>query len=137
MAGSCYALASEDDLQITFIAYCRAHRDERRMALHIPNEAKRTKLGHIIAVRKGLLPGASDNFIPAARGGWNGLWLELKAKGRKPTADQLAFGRDMEACGYRFRWADNIDTAMALTDAYMAGRDPRPQWVHYSAPAKT
>lgn len=130
-------IPSEDDTQQAFIAYCRVQRDERRMALHIPNEGKRSQLGHIMAVKKGLLPGASDNFIPAPRAGWHGLWLELKRKGQKPTADQLAFGRDMEACGYRFHWADTLDRAITLTDAYMAGRDPRPNWVHYSAPVKT
>lgn len=130
------ATASEDDVQISFIDYCRRQRDERKMALHIPNEAKRSEFGHKQMVRKGLIPGAADNFIPAARGGWNGLWLELKRKGGKPTAAQFAFGRDMEACGYAWGWADSIDKAMAITERYMAGRMLRPNWVHYSAPSQ-
>lgn len=130
------AVASEDDVQIAFIDYCRHQRDERQMTLHIPNEGKRSKLGHIIAVRKGLIPGASDNLIPAARGGWNGLFLELKAHGKSPTPEQLAFGRDIEACGYAFAWANTIDRAITVTERYMAGRMIRPNWVHYAATAK-
>lgn len=123
-------------MQISFIAWCRLFRDERQMAFHIPNEGKRTPLGHIVAVRKGLLPGVSDNLIPAARGGWNGLFVELKRKGAKLTTDQAAFGRSIEACGYRFAWADSIDKAQALVTRYMDGKDARPNWVHYAAPAQ-
>lgn len=130
------AVASEDDVQIAFIDYCRRQRDERKMAFHIPNEAKRSEFGHARMVRKGLFPGAADNFIPAARGGWHGLFLELKAHGKEPTAAQRAFGRDIEACGYAFAWANTIDRAMAVTERYMAGKMLRPNWVHYSAPAK-
>lgn len=128
--------ASEDDVQIAFIDYCRRQRDERRLTLHIPNEAKRSEFGHARMVRKGLIPGAADNFIPAARGGWNGLWLELKAKGKKPTRAQIAFGVDMNAAGYAWAWADSIDLAMSITERYMAGRLLRPNWVHYEAPAQ-
>ena len=129
-------LPSEDAVQIAFIAWCRLHRDERQFAFHIPNEGRRSQLGHVIAKRKGLVKGASDNFIPAARGGWNGLVLELKADGKHPTIEQQAFGADMERCGYAFRSADSIDAAMATTQQYMAGQLIRPNWVHYAAAAK-
>jgi len=130
------AVPSEDDVQIAVIDWCRLHHDERRMTLHIPNEGKRSKLGHIKQVRKGLIPGAADLFIPGARAGWHGLYLELKSLGKTPTPDQQQFGKDMNACGYAWAWADGVDKAIAIIERYMAGQQPRPNWVHYEAPAK-
>lgn len=114
--------ASEDDVQRAFKQYCERQRDERKASFHIPNEGKRTKLGHINAVAKGLVPGASDNFIPAVRGNWHGLFLELKAKGKRPTSDQWDFGMTMQACGFAFAWADGIDMAIRVVEQYMAGK---------------
>lgn len=116
------------------VAWCRLHPDERRMALHIPNEAKRSLVGHVIQKRKGVIKGAADLLIPAARGGWHGLWLELKRADEKPTEHQLAFGQSMTTCGYAWAWADTVDKAIAIISQYMASAMPRPNWAHYEAP---
>lgn len=65
------------------------------------------------------MPGSADLFVPAARGGKHGLWLELKRRGEKPTLDQLAFLDRMAAHGYSTSWADNVDDAIACITEYM------------------
>lgn len=113
---------SETDIQIAYIDWCRAQSDERRFAFHIPNEGKRSVVGHVIQGRMGLVAGASDVLVPAWRAGWNGLFMELKSAGERPTRDQVEFGENMISCGYAWAWSDDLDKAMAYTIEYMAGR---------------
>lgn len=127
---------TEDAIQIAYIAWCRLFKDERRHAFHVANESKRSKVGYMMQGKKGTRSGASDNFVPAARMGWNGLFLELKKKGECPTEKQNQFGADMQACGYCYLWADSLDDAILLTTRYMAGEMARPNWVHYGQPVK-
>jgi len=127
---------SETDIQITVIAWCKLRKDEARHAFHISNESKRTRVGHAIQAKMGKRAGAADLFIPGARGGWHGLFLELKKSGETPKPKQLEFARDMGEDGYLATWADSVDEALRIIGDYMAGKYIRPNWVHYDAPAK-
>jgi hypothetical protein len=122
-------------MQCTVIAWCRTQRDGRRLAIHIPNEGKRSVVMGARLKREGMKPGVSDIFIPMAVGGWHGLWLELKARDKKPTPSQYQFLSDMDAQGFATGWTDDVDSAIAIITAYATGRMVRPNWVHYEAPA--
>lgn len=45
-------------------------------------------------------------------------FLELKAKGNKPTEEQRAFGMDAEMLGCDWEVADNIDRAIEILEAW-------------------
>lgn len=55
---------------------------------------------------QGLKPGVSDIFLPLARRGFHGLYIEMKRAPHqgpaKPTRAQLDFARAVEAQGYAF-----------------------------------
>jgi hypothetical protein len=125
---------TETQLQIALVKWCRLQRDERRWIMHLPNEGKRSRAGHGIQIAMGLLPGASDLFLPAQRNGYAGLFLELKTKGKRPNEMQKTFGEAMHGCGYCSQWADNLDDAMMVIARYMDGEMVRPGWVYYSRP---
>lgn len=86
--------------------------------------------------REGMLPGASDILIPMARGGFHGLWVELKAHGKHPTDKQYKFLAAMRDEGYDTFWTDDLDMAMRHISHYADGLRRRPDWVHYEAPAR-
>ena len=67
---------------------------------HIPNEGKRSAATGAKMKRMGLRPGVSDICLPVARGGFHGLYIELKAVGGKPTATQLRFLDGVRREGY-------------------------------------
>jgi hypothetical protein len=46
--------------------------------IHIPNEGKRSKETGYLLKKMGLLPGTPDYFHPIVRGGYGGLWIEMK-----------------------------------------------------------
>lgn len=77
----------------------------------VPNEGKRTAMmaGHLKAM--GMLPGVSD-LVMLCTGQM--FFLELKARGEKPTENQLLFGASAIAAGASFAWCDNIDQAITI-----------------------
>ena len=49
---------------------------------------------------EGLRPGVSDLFLPVARGGYFGMYIEMKAKGGSLSENQREFIAAAEAEGY-------------------------------------
>lgn len=70
-------------------AFNRRKYPELDLLLAIPNGGKR----HIGTAKKlkaeGVKSGVPDITLQVARGGFNGLWIELKAGKGKPTPNQL------------------------------------------------
>lgn len=126
---------TEAQMQTTLMTWLRAQHDGRRWSIHIPNEGKRSRVAGSVLKKQGLLPGASDILVPIARGGFHGLWFELKAYGKSPTDAQLTFLHAMSEQGYATGWSDDLDSSMYFINRYADGLLLRPNWVHYEAPA--
>ena len=54
----------------------------------IPNGGKRNKIEAVRLKKEGALAGVSDIFLPVARSGFHGLYIELKVKGGKLSESQ-------------------------------------------------
>ena len=83
-------MAEQREQQAVF-AWINAHIQdypELVTAYHIPNEGKRSRVGGANQVRQGLRRGMPDICLPAARMGWNSLYIELKAGRNTTTKDQ-------------------------------------------------
>ncbi|EKN4096895.1 VRR-NUC domain-containing protein [Yersinia enterocolitica] len=59
--------------------------------IHIPNEGKRGPKAARDAKRLGLRKGVPDLFLALPRGGYAGLWIEMKAENGKVTKMQLGW----------------------------------------------
>lgn len=73
---------------------------------------------------EGVKPGVSDLMLPLRRDGFAGLWLELKAPGKRPTSDQTAWLRRMTLAGYRAEWRDSWTDAAAVIADYVGVQPP-------------
>jgi hypothetical protein len=124
----------ETAIHLALVEWCQLFRDGRQKVMHIPNEGKRTAAGHALQEALGRRKGAADLFIPCARGGWYGFWLELKRKGETLKEAQAAFAIDMQAEGYLAAYVDNLDDGMKIIADYMAGELKRPGFVYYYHP---
>jgi hypothetical protein len=106
---------SEHDEQVLVIRWAKLQEKrwpELRWLIAIPNGAKLAYRKDENGRRKGPPPqaiklkaegmkaGVSDLFLPFARGGFFGLWVEIKFDKNKPTKDQEAFQDDMAEWGY-------------------------------------
>lgn len=90
---------TEDNEQITIIEYCEL---KRIIAVHIPNESKRSVAYGAKMKRMGLRKGFPDIFIPTARKGFYGLFIELKRdKKSRVSAEQTAWITYLNKQGYK------------------------------------
>lgn len=82
----------------------RGRLPEVEWLIHIPNGGKRSarEAGRLKAM--GVKAGVSDLFLPVARGGKHGLWIEMKRKdGGRVSPYQREWMAAMEAQGYETR----------------------------------
>lgn len=90
--------------------------------LAIPNGGKRSGPREGMRLKaEGVKPGVSDLLLPLRRGGYAGLWLELKAPGKKPTAEQLDWIERMNLARYFATWCDEWTLAAHVITAYLDG----------------
>lgn len=71
---------------------------------------------------EGLLPGVSDIFLCAARGGWHGLFIELKHGTNTLSDKQQAFAEAMLSFGYLAVACWEADQAIVTIENYLEGR---------------
>lgn len=74
---------------------------ELKLLHHIPNGGKRNEKEAAHLKRQGVKAGVPDLCLPVARGGYHGLYIELKIQGNKPTEKQLEFIEALQNQGYK------------------------------------
>lgn len=110
---------------------------ELKWLFHVPNGGARGQVirGKFVvnkaAVGKlkaeGVKKGVSDYVLPAARGGYFGLFLELKAGKNYPQPEQREFLADMREAGYRAEWARGWEACVEVIEEYLALPATAPQ----------
>lgn len=97
---------------------------ELGLMYHIPNEGRRTKAGGARAVAEGLRSGVPDICLPVARGGYHGLYIEMKRQsGSCATQKQREWIEALRAQGYRAEVCRGFDRASELILAYLRSED--------------
>lgn len=92
-------LTTEDNEQIAVIQYCEL---KHIIAVHIPNESKRSVAYGAKMKRMGLRKGFPDIFIPTAKKDFHGLMIELKRdKKSRVSAEQTAWITYLNKQGYK------------------------------------
>lgn len=66
----------------------------------VPNAAKRSFAAASWMRAEGLHKGVWDLHLPVSRGGYIGLWIEMKRRGEKLDHDQQIWGEAMRANGH-------------------------------------
>lgn len=89
--------------------------------LAIPNGGRRSAREGARLKAEGVKPGVSDMLLPLRRGGFAGLWLELKAPGEKPNPRQREWIERMNRAGYFATWCDSWDKAAQVITDYLDG----------------
>ncbi|MEI7308731.1 VRR-NUC domain-containing protein [Pectobacterium carotovorum] len=87
--------------------------------LHIPNEGKRGPKAARDAKRLGVRAGVPDLFLALPRGGYAGLWIEIKAKGGKLSAQQEVWLKRLEDAGYRAVCCFGFEQAVNVIEIFI------------------
>lgn len=122
---------SESNEQIAAMDWLRAQHPQIALhTMHIGNERKASYYAGYIMKRMGVLKGASDIFMAWPSGQFHGLFIEVKSKLGKPTADQLAFIERMNLRGYhaciRYGADEVINTMRWYLDQKGTSSSPNP-----------
>lgn len=75
----------------SWAAYRTEIMPELQYMYHVPNGGKRDKATAAVLKRQGVKAGVPDIMLPAARAGYHGLYIELKAGENTTTKKQKPF----------------------------------------------
>lgn len=93
--------AIEQEALFRWAAWMEPRVPELGLLFHVPNGGSRDRREAARLKAQGVKPGVPDLFLPVARNGYHGLWIELKAGNGKPTANQLQWIGDLCEQGYQ------------------------------------
>jgi hypothetical protein len=82
------------------IQYQLGRYPELKLLYHIPNGGKRDKGTAVKLYRQGVKAGVPDLHLPVARGGYHGLYIELKVGKNKTTEKQKEWIAELNKQGY-------------------------------------
>ena len=80
--------------------FIRIKYPEIDLMFHIPNGGSRNKLEAANLKKQGVKAGVPDLFLPVSRGGYHGLFIELKHGKNKPTEKQTEWLKSLNEQGY-------------------------------------
>lgn len=111
---------SEAQEQEAVIQWC----DLKRIPVyHIPNGGKRNPREAAHLKRLGVRAGVPDLCIPVARGGYHGLYVEMKAGSNKTTEKQDGWLRLLSRNGYATAVCWGAEHAIDTISDYMRMRN--------------
>lgn len=87
-------MGKEDEHQTALTNWARMMRTQYpalTLYHHIPNGGLRDKRTAARLIGQGVHSGVPDVFVPAARGGYHGIYVELKTGANSPTPNQNEF----------------------------------------------
>lgn len=82
------------------MAAARYEHPELALLYHIPNGGKRGKIEAARLKGMGVKPGVPDYHLPVARGGYHGVWIELKAPRGRTSEEQRQWITDLRTQGH-------------------------------------
>ena len=109
----------EQSALVEACAWLENQRPELALLFAIPNGGERHPAVAARLKAEGVKPGVPDLFLPVARGGHHGLWIEMKAGRNRSTANQLAWAERLRGQGYRVEVCYGAEAALAVLVEYL------------------
>ena len=109
---------NEQVLQESFVRYISLKYPKTRYCASLGG-IRTTMKQAIKAKHGGYVKGMPDMQIMSARGGFHGLFIELKTEKGRATKHQKEWIEDLIAAGYQANICKGIDQAMNCLDNYM------------------
>ena len=114
----------EDQEQAVVIAWAAAHEGkwpELEFLYHVPNGGSRDKATGAMLKRTGVKAGVLDLNLPVARGGFHGLWIEMKKcdHSNHPSAKQKRWIDVLRREGHRVEVCYGAEEAIDVLQDYL------------------
>ena len=115
-------MTSESQEQINLFTWANLQAckiPELKLLFHIPNGGKRNIVTAKRLKAEGVKAGVPDLFLPVPRGGFHGLFIEMKAGKTKTTKKQDAWITDLRQQGYKAVVCYGCEQAMKEIKEYL------------------
>lgn len=113
----------ESEEQITLFQWARLQSGkypELSLLYHVPNGGSRNRAEAARLQAEGVKAGVPDLCLPVPRGGFHGLYIELKRqKGSKTSDDQKAWLSNLEKQGYFVALCKGWEAAAKVITEYL------------------
>ena len=111
--------AEEQMMIFRWAKYMEQQKPELKLLHHVPNGGKRD-IGTAKKMKlEGVKAGVPDIVLPVSRGGYHGLYIELKVGKNKPTVEQLKWLEALEKEGYYTTWCVGSQEAIKTIEEYL------------------
>ncbi len=117
--GSSLTEAQEQGLLFDWAQIRQNQLPELGLLFHVPNGGSRHPAEAANLKRQGVKPGVPDLCLPVARGGFHGLFIEMKRKGGRPTELQSAWLVDLAEQGYKAVVCHGFEEAVEVLEEYL------------------
>ena len=109
-----------DQINLFERAYIETPDLAMKLLFHIPNGGKRDKVTAARLKAQGVKAGVPDLFLPVARHGKHGLWIELKIYSGKPSLNQCTWIGDLREHGYDAFVCYGWEDSKGVLEAYLS-----------------
>lgn len=92
---------------------------ELKLLHHIPNGGERNRIVAAKLKAAGVKRGVPDISLPVARGGYHGLYIELKYDDGRPTTEQKAWHDALIEQGYKAVFCWGFEEAIEVIKEYL------------------
>lgn len=114
--------ASEHEEQVALFRWVRENEaavPELALLYAVPNGGHRRRAVAVKLKAEGVRPGVPDIHLPVARGGFHGLWIEMKVGRNTMTGHQKAFTQRLREQGHRVEVCYGAETAAECIRNYL------------------
>lgn len=98
----------------------RSRWPELALLYHIPNGGTRDAIEGRHLKQQGVKRGVPDLCLPAAKGRYHGLYLEMKTETGRPTAEQKWWGEQLLKQGYMWEVCHGWRSAVRVLELYLS-----------------
>ncbi len=113
--------AMEQEKLFQWAMYMQPYMRELALLFHIPNGGSRNKIEAAHLKKQGVKAGVPDLCLPVARGGYHGLYIELKAGRNKLTEKQEVWIELLREQGYAAAVCYGFEEARKTIKNYLEG----------------
>lgn len=111
----------ERDIQIAAIRMLDHIGGDAAKIFHIPNGGSRNMLEAVSLKAQGVRAGIPDLFLPVARNGFHGLWIEVKAPSGSVTKKQSERIIELRTDGYLAIVCKSAEEIVSAVTNYLKG----------------
>lgn len=123
-----FGIPTEHEEQAAFFSWAQSEADYLgepglRLLFAIPNGGFRSMKTARALHAEGVRAGVPDLFLPVARGGWNGCFIEMKrTKGGSVSPAQTAFHAELGLQGFKVLVCRGAQQAQEAVMQYLRGK---------------